>query len=245
MTTKNVKSDDIVISIEKIDNKGFIKRFSDLFKIKKQLAFGPKGSNYKVEDLKRNNEIRMVKMMKKASGINSLTLTELQIDSLLSLNHPNIGMIYDILEDEKFIYMVQDLNENGDLFNFIMKNKNINENLCKEIIKQLLSAVRYLHENNIMHRGIKPQNIFIIKFIETDVNQTMLKLCDFGSALYFKDCVPFSDFSGNPAYSAPEVIKGKYDNRADIWSIGVIAYFLLTGTTPYQGKEYDILFKVK
>ena len=244
MTTKNVKCDDIVISNEKIDNKGFIKKFSDLYKIKKQMAFGPKGNTFKVEDLKRNNETRVVKMMKKANGINSLTLTELQIDSLLNLNHPNIGVIYDILEDEKFIYMVQDLYENGDLFSFILKNKKISENLCKVIIKQMLVAVKYLHDNGIMHRVIKPQNIFIIKSDEKDVNQTMLKLCDFGSATYFKNCVPFSDFSGNPAYSAPENVQGNYDNKADIWSVGVIAYFLLTGSTPYQGKEYDILFKV-
>lgn len=184
-------------------------------------------------------------MMKKSNGINSLTLTELQIDSLLTLNHPNIGIIYDIIEDEKFIYMVQDLYENGDLFSFIMKNKKINESLCKVILKQLLAAVRYLHENNIMHKAIKPQNIFLVKYDEKDVNQTSLKLCDFGAATYFKDCVPFSDFSGSPAYSAPEHIQGNYDNKADIWSVGVIAYFLLTGANPYQGKEYDILFKVK
>lgn len=208
------------------------------------MAIGPKGNTYKVEDLKRNNEIRIVKMMKKANGINSLTLTELQIDSLLNLNHPNIGLIYDILEDEKFIYMVQDLYENGDLFSFIIRNKKIDESLVKVIIKQLLAAVRYLHENNIIHRGIKPQNIFIVKYDEKDVNQTMLKLCDFGAATYLKNCVPLTDFSGNPTYSAPENIQGHYDNLADIWSVGVIAYFLLTGSTPFHGKEYDILFKV-
>lgn len=244
MTIKNTKSEDVVILNEKIDNKGFINKFSDLYKIKKHLAFGPKGNTYLVEDLKRNNEKRIVKMIKKTSGINSLTLTELQIDNLLYLNHPNIGMIYEILEDEKFVYMIQEFFENGDLFNFILKNKKMNENLCKVIIKQLLAAVKYLHDNNIMHRGIKPHNIFILKFEEEDINQTMLKLCDFGAVAYIKDYVTFTDFSGHPAYSAPEVIQGKYDNRADIWAIGIICYFLLTGSTPFQGKEYDILFKV-
>jgi calcium-dependent protein kinase len=233
-----------MITNEKLHNKGYIRKFSDFYKIKKRIGLGPKGNTYKVQDLKRNDEMRIVKMMKKKIGRNSLTLTESNIETLLNLDHPNVGLIYDIIEDEKFVYMVQDFYEQGDLFNFILKNQKISEKLCKIIIKQMLCAVKYLHENNICHREIKPQNVFIVKYDPKDLNETMIKVVDFGASCYFKDCIPLTEFPGNPFYSGPEVINGEYDHKIDIWSVGVIAYFLLCGHPPYSGKEYDVLFKV-
>lgn len=224
--------------------RGFIKNFSDLYKIRKQICLGPKGQTYLVVDLQRNHEMRTAKMMKKLPGINSLTLTELKVVRLLNLDHPNIGVIYDILEDEKFVYMIQDYFEHGDLFNFLLKYKNANERLTKLIIKQVISAVKYLHQNDVCHRDIKPQNIFVIKYDPKDLKETIVKLCDFGSSTYFKNCVPLTEFPGNPFYSAPEVINGQYNHKVDIWSVGIIAYLLLTGFNPYTGKEYDVLFKV-
>ncbi len=245
MIFKNIKIEDVVISNEKIDNKGFIKDFSELYLLKKQISVGPKGNNYKVEDLKRNSEMRIVKMMKKANKINSLTLTESSIEKLLNLNHMNLGCIYDIIEDEKFVYLVQDYYSQGDLFNFILIYKNIlDEGLIKIIIRQILCGIKQLHDNNVIHRGIKAQNIFIVKFDEKDFKQTLVKVCDFGSAAYFRDCLPLNDFCDNPFYSSPELIKGSYDNKSDLWSVGIIAYFLLTGEYPYKGKEYDVLFRV-
>jgi len=205
---------------------------------------GPKGQIFIVEDLQRNEEKRIAKIMKKKSATISLTLTEKNLNNLLQIDHPNIGRILDIMEDEKNIYMIQDYYEEGDLYNFILKHKKIGEKICKIIIRQLLEAVNFLHQSNVCHRDIKPQNIFVVKFDEKNIKETMIKLTDFGSSCYFKDCLALSDFPGTPSFSSPEIINGKYDQKTDIWSIGIVSYFLLCGKLPYKGKDYDIMFKV-
>jgi serine/threonine protein kinase len=182
--------------------------------------------------------------MKKKSEISSLILSESSLDILMKLEHPNIGRILDIMEDEKQIYMIQDYYEGGDLFSFILKHKNIGENISKIIIRQLLEAVYYLHQNNIIHRDIKPQNIFVVKFDRKNIKDTLIKLCDFGSNCYFKDCLMSSDFPGTPEYTSPELISGDYTFKTDIWSIGVISYFLLSGKSIFKGKDFDVIFKV-
>ena len=197
-----------------------------------------------IRDLQRNDEIRIAKIMKKKQEISSLTLTESNLDNLLEIDHPNIGRLIDIMEDEKHVYMVQDYYEEGDLYSFILKHKKVSEKICKIIIRQLLEAVKYLHQSNVCHRDIKPQNIFVVKFDEKNIKDTMIKLCDFGSSCYFKNCLPLSDFPGTPAFTSPEVINGSYDQKIDIWSIGIVSYFLLCGKYPYSGRDYDIMFKV-
>ena len=243
--TMKSTSDDVIISNERLNKKGYLQSFSDLYKIKKQIAVGPKGHIYTLEDVKRSDAQKIVKLMKKSNDLSSLTLTELNVSKLLALDHPNIGNIYDVLEDEHYVYLVQDYYEGGDLFNFLIKNKIINEKLLKIIVRQILSALKYLHENNICHRDLKPQNIFILGYEENDYKNILIKICDFGASSYFKKCVPLKKFPGNPFYCAPEVILRDYDNKCDIWSVGIILYFLINGTTPFEGKEYDVLFKVK
>ena len=184
-------------------------------------------------------------MMKKFNGVNSLSLTELNVQKILKLDHPNIGPIFDIIEDEKYVYMVQDYYEHGDLFSFLLTNKILNENFFKIVIKQILSGIKYLHSQDLCHRALKPQNIYILKYDEKKIKETLIKICDFGASSYFKNCLPLNRFAGNPFYSAPEEINGEYSTKSDIWSVGIICYFLITGVVPFSGKEYDVLFKVK
>ena len=106
------------------------------------------------------------------------------------------------------------------------------------VMHQLLEAVEYLHVNNIAHRDIKPENIMF-----QDKDGWDLSLIDFGMASEFdpqNDVGSLTGQAGSPSYVAPEVIDpGTYNNKADLWSCGVIMYILLSGTSPFTGKTAD------
>lgn len=90
--------------------------------------------------------------------------------------------------------------------------------------------MNYIHKNKTVHRDIKPENIILVN--EKDLK---LKLVDFGCAQKFTPGQYMVQQYGTPYYIAPEVIKGCYDEKCDLWSVGIILYILLTGTLPFDG----------
>ena len=100
------------------------------------------------------------------------------------------------------------------------------------MIKQVLSAINYCHSRNIVHRDLKPENLLLDK----DGDTPKVTIIDFGTSGIFEDNKKMSQKFGTPYYIAPEVLKGQYGKECDIWSIGVIAYILLSGTPPFKGK---------
>ena len=95
-----------------------------------------------------------------------------------------------------------------------------------------------MHKNNIVHRDIKPENILI-----ANKKSLEIKLTDFGFATYHNQ-KDLKDVLGSPMYMAPEIVKRqKYDNKVDCWSIGVVTFVLLTGSTPFDGKTKDEIYR--
>jgi len=94
--------------------------------------------------------------------------------------HPNIMRIYELLNDDKFYFIVSEYLRHGELYDFIIKRGTITESEVKTIIKQLFMAINYMHLNKIMHRDIKPENILI-----DSLDDLYIKLTDFGFAAYF------------------------------------------------------------
>jgi len=112
------------------------------------------------------------------------------------------------------------------------------------ITKQLLSAVTYCHSRGIVHRDLKPENV-LIESISTN-GKINIKVIDFGTALFVPPNKKLVGVLGTPYYIAPEVIRGNYNEKCDIWSIGVILYILLSGHAPFNGSnEKEIMDKVK
>jgi len=91
----------------------------------------------------------------------------------------------------------------------------------------------YLHSKNIMHRDLKPENILLEESGEFD----KIKLIDFGESLEYTKGEKYSDMVGTPYYIAPEVLNKSYDEKCDMWSVGVITYILLSGTPPFGGRN--------
>ena len=129
----------------------------------------------------------------------------------------------------------------GDLFDRVSE-KPLTESEAKHVIKSILSGIQYLHANNITHRDLKPENIMMVDSATTDV-----KITDFGLSRIVDEKGEMSTLCGTPQYMAPEILlRMRYSSKADIWSVGVIAYVVLSGRHPFNGpKINDILKKIQ
>ncbi|KAL7559907.1 hypothetical protein ACA910_007275 [Epithemia clementina (nom. ined.)] len=156
---------------------------------------------------------------------------------LQQLNHPYIVNLIDVYVNSNALFIVMELLQGGDLFDRIVARERYAEIASRRVLRRLLSAVHYLHhECNIVHRDLKPENILLV----SQTNDIHIKITDFGLA---KNCDQgLKTFCGTPQYFAPEVLQrqltvtgqGRYGKPADMWSVGVILYVLLSGTTPFQ-----------
>jgi len=171
-----------------------------------------------------------------------------EIQTLEMLDHPHIVRVHEILEDDKNIYMALELIEHGNLLEVLSQMQEngtpFNERDVANIIYQILLAINYIHTSGVVHRDLKLENI-MIDIEESLDGQTnvICKVTDFGFACLLDPRRARSLSIGTPLYMAPDVLNKMYDNKADIWSLGVIAYILLTGKPPFDGKDDDELFK--
>ncbi len=153
------------------------------------------------------------------------------------LRHPYLIQLYEIFEDPTGIYLVIEEVENGELFDMIVKNKNLNENESARIYFQLIEAIEYIHLIKVVHRDLKPENILLDK----DFN---IKLIDFGLSNIYMSNEKLQTACGSPCYAAPEMILGeKYQaHKVDIWSSGVVLYTMLTGKLPFNSPQIQALY---
>lgn len=150
-------------------------------------------------------------------------------------NHPAIIQLVDMDESlPNTIRLVLELCEGGELYDRIQQKQFYPEGEAKVLIKNLLSAVAFVHSKGIMHRDLKPENILLA----SKVSNTDIKISDFGLAKISKDYprrLPRShSICGSDFYLAPEVIKQEeYGREIDIWSVGVVCYVVLSGSLPF------------
>uniref|UniRef100_A0A7S1LSK5 non-specific serine/threonine protein kinase n=1 Tax=Alexandrium catenella TaxID=2925 RepID=A0A7S1LSK5_ALECA len=156
-----------------------------------------------------------------------------------SLDHPNICRLYETFRDVKNIHLVIELCTGGELFDKVVGSDGLGENTAASYVRQMLEAVCYLHAHFLVHRDIKPEN-FLLQNSSPDA---ALKMIDFGLARTFEPGVPMSTRVGTAYYVAPQVLRGEYDEKCDIWSVGVILYILLCGYPPFYGDNDETIFK--
>mmetsp|Transcript_15641 Transcript_15641/g.34203 ORF Transcript_15641/g.34203 Transcript_15641/m.34203 type:complete len:1120 (+) Transcript_15641:578-3937(+) len=156
-----------------------------------------------------------------------------EIFIMCQLDHPNIVRLEEVYESHTEIYLVQELCLGGELFDRLDEQPDYHytEAECARLVKQMLSAVRYLHSKGIIHRDLKLEN-FLFSSVHPD---SELKMIDFGLSKHFSYGEVQHEAVGTPYTVAPEVIRGSYDERCDIWAIGVIAFLLLSGEPPFGG----------
>ncbi len=189
---------------------------------------------------KSNGQVRALKIIKKTKNQDSARMY-LEVEILKKLIHPNIMQIFEFYEDKKNFYIITEICDGGELFDQIVKKGSFTEYEAANVIKQILSAVNYIHSNNIVHRDLKPENILL----DTAKNN-IIKIIDWGTARFFEKNKKMNKVSGTPYYIAPEVLFEKYDEKCDVWSCGIIIYILLCGYPPFNGdNDSEILNKIK
>ena len=175
---------------------------------------------------------------KKILSNNDVERVKREIDILSNINHVNLIKINKVKEDSENYYMVMEYCHKGELFNYIVKKRKLDENESAYYYFQLINGLEYIHSKKIVHRDLKPENLLIFK-------KNILKIIDFGLSNFNKNDELLSTPCGSPCYASPEMIGGKkYDgNLIDIWSSGIILYVMLTGNLPFEGQTNEILFQ--
>ncbi len=162
-----------------------------------------------------------------------------EVDIISGLDHPNIIKFYETYHDKFFFHIVMELCQGKEVFDNIANHGYMPEKKVVNIIFKVLLAIAHCHSRGITHRDLKPENI-LFESLKPDAE---IKLIDFGlSRKYAKD-EKMHTILGTPYYVAPEVLKGEYDEKCDIWSIGAMTYLMLCGDPPFTGSSNNEIFK--
>jgi len=222
------------------DNPGKLEDFYELER--SNLGEGSFGSVARAK-CKRTQCERAVKTIDLKS-VRNPSRFEHEIQIQRQMDHPNVVRLYETFRDARKLYLVMELCSGGELFDRIVEEapQGFDEIRAATYIRQMLAALCYIHASKIAHRDVKPEN-FLLADKSRDAH---LKIIDFGLASAFEHGQFMKTKAGTAYYVAPEVLKGAYGEKCDIWSCGVISFILLCGYPPFSGDaDPQILAKVK
>lgn len=164
-----------------------------------------------------------------------------ELDIMKLFHHPHLVRLLDHFENNEFIYIVMEYLSGGDLINLVTNTKpKLTEAQAAIIIKQIAQGIKYLNNYGVIHRDIKPENIMLKE--KGDLNS--LKIIDFGLTKTLAPNEKLAEGMGTLTFVAPEVIqRNPYNKAVDVWSIGVVMYYLLSGALPFDDENDDTLAK--
>lgn len=214
--------------------------FAQVYEQKNELGSGVTGTVFLVTE-RRTQIDRAMKTFNlaqmKPSQLKELT-REMQL--LRGIDHPNIIKLIETFEGDKRVILIMDLCRGGTLVSARGRARLRTEHAVKTVLHQLLQAIKFMHERGVVHRDIKLENIM---FAGEQADDLKVVLIDFGFSVMERSVSRFGSrkrlFStncGTAYYTAPEVLRGQYGKECDVWSVGVMAFILLTGSPPFQGR---------
>jgi len=229
-----------------MDAEGLQKPTVGHYEVEKELGRGAMGLVYLGRD-PRIGRMVAIKTMALSDEFEGTQLAEVkqrfyrEAETAGRLNHPNIVHVYDIGEDQELAYIAMDYLQGKHLGNFIKKGKLLPINTVLEIVQQVADALDYAHRQNVVHRDIKPANIIY------DDEHNSAKVTDFGVAcLTDASKTRTGTVLGSPSYMSPEQVAGKkVDGRADLFSLGVTLFQMLTGHLPFEADSLgSLMYKI-
>ncbi|CAF4727222.1 unnamed protein product [Rotaria sp. Silwood1] len=217
--------------------------FENFYDIQDDLGSGQFAVVKRVRELNTGHEFaaKFVRKKKCVAGKRGLKREEIlrEADILSELApHLNIITLHDVFENKHEIILVLELVGGGELFHYIAEKDALNEEEAAKFILQILEGVHHMHEKNIVHLDLKPENVMLL-----EKNKTQIKIIDFGISRKLQPNEPTKETFGTPEFVAPEVIAFEPVTLAtDMWSIGVITYILLSGASPFLGNTNQETF---
>jgi len=167
-----------------------------------------------------------------------------EIELMKEVDHPNIIRLMEVFETDHHIFLIIELCTGGELLQRLQSQPHYHysEITAMQLVRKIVSAVKYLHNQHIVHRDLKLENFLF----ENKSAFAELKLIDFGFSQHFQESQELSVPVGTPFYVAPEVLRSSYNHKCDMWSIGIITYMLLSGRPAFFGEnQKEILQSVK
>ena len=229
--------DDFNIWFEKLNAAVQNKSLFDKYEVKQKIGKGKFGLVKFGINKETKQQVAIKIMAKKNMDKSDLELAKVEIDILKIGQHPNIIKLYDIYENENYIYIIMEYCSGGDLLSYFEHYEyELKETKVCEIIHKLSMAIYYLHSYGIVHRDLKPENILM-----TDLTpEADIRLLDFGLSKIVGNEEKCTEPYGTLSFVAPEVLQGKpYDKSVDLWSIGIITFLLLCGYLPFDDKHSE------
>lgn len=207
------------------------------YRLISEIGQGSMGRVFLAEDMRDNRQVALKAMLGETNSLQEKRFLR-EAQAMSKLSHPNIIKIYDVNKENNRYYFTMPYIEGG-MLSELIATKRLTTSRIIEITTKVAHAIHYAHENNLLHRDLKPSNIMI------DSNGEPIVM-DFGLAKQFRDTSKLSqtgEILGTPAYMSPEQARSneQVDRRADIYSLGICFYEMLTGRVPFSGTKWQIL----
>ena len=185
---------------------------------------------------KEKTAIKILDKSRLLEDENDILRFKKEISILKKLRHKNIIQLYEVMESKKSLYIVMEYCEGGELFDYIVKKKQLPELEACQLFQQIINGVEYLHGQNIIHRDLKPENLLLDY-------QKNIKISDFGLSTFYDKNSFLQTPCGTPSYAPPEMLKGDeyIGTSSDVWSCGIILYAMLCGSLPFSESKEDII----
>jgi len=213
------------------------------FKLIKCIAASDLGGVYLCEDKKNPGRRVALKIISSTSSIDSVLSESFyrEMTAAQKIRHPNVLKSHNFFRDEDFTAFTMDYIEGGSLAELLEKKQRLSIKESFRILQETCRGLQAIHEAGVIHRDLKPENILLCK-------DKSVKIADFGIASINQENWSTRSIVGTLNYLSPEYLRdGTFDERSDIYALGIIGYELLTGVLPFQGESFleTITLRVK